>query len=123
MYRSVNLPKTVFFILFSVFITGSTEAQEKPGQFKVITYNIWNGYDWGKDEVRRAEVAEWLNKQEPSMVALQELCKYTPEKLEEDALSWGHSYSVLLKTTGYSVGLTSRYPLHHNAAEEHQYLS
>jgi len=97
----------VIVLIFSV----SAFAQEKKNQFKVITYNIWNGYDWGKDEVRRAEVAEWISKQEPSMVALQELCKYTPEKLEEDAQTWGHSYSVLLKTTGYSVGLTSKYPI------------
>ena len=97
----------VAIFIFSV----SALAQEKNTQFKVITYNIWNGYDWGEDEVRRAEVGEWINKQEPSMVALQELCKYTAVKLEEDALSWGHSYSVLLKTTGYSVGLTSKYPI------------
>jgi len=97
----------VFILIFSV----SAIAQEKNNQFRVITYNIWNGYDWGKDEVRRTEVAEWINRQEPSIVALQELCKYTPEKLEEDALSWGHPYSVLLKTTGYSVGLTSEYPI------------
>ena len=97
----------VVVLIFSV----SAIAQEKNDQFKVITYNIWNGYDWGKDEVRRAEVGEWISKQEPSMVALQELCKYTAEKLEEDALSWGHLYSVLLKTTGYSVGLTSKYPI------------
>jgi len=97
----------VIVLIFSV----SAISQEKKNQFKVITYNIWNGYDWGKDEVRRAEVAEWISKQEPSMVALQELCKYTAEKLEEDAQTWGHSYSVLLKTTGYSVGLTSKYPI------------
>jgi endonuclease/exonuclease/phosphatase family metal-dependent hydrolase len=97
----------VFILVFSA----SAIAQENAGQFKVITYNIWNGYDWGKDEIRRAEVAEWINNQEPSIVALQELCRYSPEKLAEDAGSWGHDYSVLLKTTGYSVGLTSRYPI------------
>jgi endonuclease/exonuclease/phosphatase family metal-dependent hydrolase len=31
--------------------------------------------------------------------------------LAEDAKVWGHDYSVLLKTTGYSVGLTSKYPI------------
>jgi exodeoxyribonuclease-3 len=97
----------VVLLIFSV----SAHAQEADDNFKVITYNIWNGYDWGKDEVRRAEVAKWINMQEPSIVALQELCVYTPEKLEEDASSWGHPYSVLLKTTGYSVGLTSKYPI------------
>ena len=87
MNRSPNQPGIVFLVMLSVFMTGFAGAQEKNTQFKVITYNIWNGYDWGNDEVRRAEVAEWINKQEPSMVALQELCKYSPEKLEEDALS------------------------------------
>ena len=87
------------------------QAQEPDDKLKVITYNIWNGYDWGKDEVRREEVAEWIDSQEPSIVALQELCACTPEKLEEDARSWGHPYSVLLKTTGYAVGLTSRFPI------------
>jgi exodeoxyribonuclease III len=31
--------------------------------------------------------------------------------LEEDAKAWGHNYSVLLKTSGYSVGLTSEFPI------------
>ncbi len=104
------MKKSLIAIVILIFSL-SAYAQEANGSFKVITYNIWNGYDWGKDELRRAEVAQWIDRQEPSMVALQELCKYTPEKLEEDAGSWGHSYSVLLKTTGYSVGLTSKYPI------------
>lgn len=78
---------------------------------KVISYNIWNGYDWGKDEARRGQTNEWIGAQKPSIVALQELCKYTPEKLAEDAKSWGHDHSVLLKTSGYSVGLTSEFPI------------
>ncbi|WP_237855842.1 sialate O-acetylesterase [Rhodohalobacter sulfatireducens] len=81
------------------------------GKLKVITYNIWNGFDWGKDEERRQKVQEWMRSQKPSITALQELNNYTPAKLKEDAKSWGHPYSVLLKTTGYSVGLTSAYPI------------
>jgi endonuclease/exonuclease/phosphatase family metal-dependent hydrolase len=78
----------------------------------VITYNIWNGFDWGKDTLRRSKFQQWIKKQKPSVVALQELYGYTTEKLEEDAKSWGHNYSVLHKTTGYSVGLTSEFPIH-----------
>jgi endonuclease/exonuclease/phosphatase family metal-dependent hydrolase len=59
----------------------------------------------------KSEVSGWIRQQEPDIVALQELCKYTADKLEEDAGAWGHSHSVLLKTTGYSVGITSRYPI------------
>lgn len=45
------------------------------------------------------------------LVGLQELCNYTPEKLQEDAEKWGHNYSILLKEQGYSVGLTSKFPI------------
>ncbi len=76
-----------------------------------MTYNIWNGYDFGKDEERRKKLNTWVKDQKPGIVALQELCKYTSEKLAEDARSWGHDHSILLKTTGYSVGLTSKYPI------------
>jgi len=86
-------------------------GQEKVETFKVITYNIWNGYDWGNDDDRRAKLSEWMNEQNPTIVGLQELCKYSPKKLKEDAKNWGHKYSVLLKKSGYSVGLTSKFPI------------
>jgi exodeoxyribonuclease-3 len=97
----------IFFLFVSVCFT--TYSQENT--LNVITYNIWNGYDWGKDEDRRMRVNDWINEQNPSIVALQELCKYTPEKLAKDAGSWGHEHSVLLKKSGYSVGLTSKWPI------------
>jgi len=80
-------------------------------QLKIITYNIWNGFDWGKDTARRSNFQEWVRSQNPDIFAMQELCAYTPEKLSAEAKTWGHSYSVLLKTTGYSVGITSRFPI------------
>ena len=93
-------------------LSDSSGKDLRSDTLKVITYNIWNGFDWGKDTVRRKKLQQWMKKQHPSVVALQELCGYTSEKLEEDAKSWGHHYAVLLKTTGYSVGLTSEFPIH-----------
>jgi len=101
--------KLIFTLIFTIGFFLFSMAQE--GTLKVITYNIWNGYDWGEDEDRRNRVNTWVNNQKPDIVALQELCKYTSEKLAEDARSWGHDYSILLKTNGYSVGLTSKYPI------------
>jgi endonuclease/exonuclease/phosphatase family metal-dependent hydrolase len=98
-------------ILLLSFACISAFSQAGDDHLKVLTYNIWNGYDWGKDAGRRAEVARWIKGQGADIVALQELCNYTPGKLEEDAEVWGHPYSVLLKTTGYSVGITSSYPI------------
>jgi endonuclease/exonuclease/phosphatase family metal-dependent hydrolase len=80
-------------------------------KLKVITYNIWNGFDFGKDENRREKLVEWVKSQNPEILGLQELCNYSPDKLQEDAEKWGHNYSILLKEQGYSVGLTSKFPI------------
>ena len=45
------------------------------------------------------------------MVALQELCGFTKEKLSELAKAWGHPYAEILKTSGYPVGITSTKPI------------
>ena len=98
-------------LLIIIILPLSLVSQDKKSDFKILTYNIWNGYDWGKDQDRREKVQQWIGVQSPDVVALQELCAYTPEKLMDDAKAWGHDYSILLKTTGYSVGLTSKYPI------------
>ena len=64
----------------------------------MISYNIWNGFDWGKDVERKTNFIDWVNVQKPDVFALQELCGYTQEMLLEDAKKWGHNYAELLKT-------------------------
>ena len=96
--------------MFLMFFTLQAVSQNEE-QVKVVSYNIWNGFDWGKDEARRADLVKWMNEQAPDIVGLQELCKYSEKKLTADAKGWGHDYSVLLKKSGYSVGLTSKYPI------------
>jgi len=77
----------------------------------VMTYNIWNGFDWGKDKERKANLIEWVKAQNPDVVALQELCGYSEKQLKEDALEWGHQYVQILKTKGYPTALTSNQPI------------
>jgi len=104
--------KFILRIVFIGFILLSLNLNAQPTEtIKVISYNIWNGYDWGKDQARRTELVNWMANQKPDIVGLQELCKYSNKKLAEDANGWGHEYSVLLKKSGYSVGLTSKYPI------------
>ena len=89
-----------------------TIGQDKDqNTLKVMTYNIWNGFDWGKDTERKANLIEWVKQQKPDVLALQELCGYTEEQLKEDALKWGHPYVQLSKTEGYATGLTSNKPI------------
>lgn len=78
---------------------------------RVITYNIWNGFDWGKDTLRHQQFIDWAQFQKPDIFALQELCGYTQEKLAQDAKTWGHDHTLILKEDGYPVGLTSKWPI------------
>lgn len=105
----VRKHNSILALIFFIGVLGF--SQQESETIKIISYNIWNGYDFGKDELRREKVVNWIDKQKPTIVGLQELVNYTPKKLKEDANNWGHSYSVLLKGTGYSVGLTSKHPI------------
>lgn len=75
---------------------------------KVITYNVLYGFNHHKN---LKEGAEWLNKQNPDVLALQELNGFTQQKLEEMAVKWNHPYAVILKERGFPVGLTSKTPI------------
>lgn len=76
-----------------------------------MTYNIWNGFDWGKDTLRSANWNTWIKDKNPDVLALQELCGYNEDKLRIEAAQWGHNYVKILKTEGYPVGLTSKKPI------------
>ncbi len=95
----------------SLCFSQSTHGQADANSFRVITYNIWNGFDWGKDTVRHQQFLDWAAFQKPDIFALQELCGYTQAKLERDAKTWGHDYALILKEDGYPVGITSRWPI------------
>lgn len=103
--------RLVLLTLFLVGLSLEIHGQKDPKSLRVITYNIWNGFDWGKDTARHQRFLEWAAFQKPDIFALQELCGYTQAQLEADARSWGHTYAVLLKEDGYPVGLTSKWPI------------
>jgi len=77
-------------------------------QFSVITFNIWNGFERPKS---KQNFIEFMREQSPDLVALQELCGFTPKRLKKLAASYGHPYVVLQKRSGYPVGATSKSPL------------
>lgn len=86
-------------------------SQETATSLTVMTYNIWNGFDWGKDTQRKEHWIQWIQDNNPDVLALQELCGYDEEQLKADAARWGHKYVKILKTEGYPTGLTSRKPI------------
>jgi endonuclease/exonuclease/phosphatase family metal-dependent hydrolase len=100
-------------VLFLLVLMGfrNVVPQKATQNLKVMTYNIWNGFDWGKDTLRKEEWINWIQDKNPDVLALQELCGYTEDKLRADAAKWGHRYVKILKTEGYPTGLTSREPI------------
>ena len=99
---------SLFFLLFTFSFKGI--AQDTDQQIlKVISYNIWNGFE--KDAARKARFIDWMNEQKPQIVALEELVGFTEKDLSELAASYGHPYVAIVKEEGYPVGLTSRQPI------------
>ncbi len=101
----------IFLGLLFVLSAFKSISQTPIDSLKVLTYNIWNGFDWGKDTVRESQFVKWVQYQDPDVCALQELCGFDSVKLANIAREWNHPYAIILKTGGYPVGITSKYPI------------
>lgn len=75
---------------------------------RVLSYNTYYAFDHRK---QIEEGKTWIRSMAPDIVALQELTDVQPEQLAEWAEQWGHEHSCLLKSSGFSVGITAREPL------------
>ncbi len=84
----------------------STTAKQK--NFRVVCWNVLYGFNHHKSV---KEGVQWLAKQQPDVVALQELNGNTAKSLAKLAKQWGHGYSAILKENGFPVGLTSKQPI------------
>src|SRR5665811_1944138 len=94
-------------LLFTATLFYANLYSQPISTLKIMSYNILDGYDHGKDSLRQDKAVDFIQSQKPDVVALQELVGFTPESLKEFARSYGHNYSVILKEKGYPVGLTS----------------
>lgn len=90
---------------------GAQSGKRSAQPLKVMSYNVYNGFDHGRDKGRIQALGAWVASQQPDVVALQELCGFTDSTLMELAAAWGHDYAVILKTDGFPVGLTSNQPI------------
>lgn len=112
---------TLIFLIFSVCFnqsqaqvnTDSLERYWKPDvkKIRIISYNIFNGFNWGKDVERQNRFIAWVKSQDPEVLAMQELNNFTQESLIALAKKWGHSYAAIVKEDGYPVGITSKKPI------------
>ncbi|MDX2248062.1 MAG: endonuclease/exonuclease/phosphatase family protein [Bacteroidia bacterium] len=107
-YRLWLFIPSIILILSASSCPPSAE-QTADSSLRLITHNVYYGFT--KKPERKTQWLAWMQAQKPDIVCLQELNEYTPEQLQEEATSWGHAYSVLLKENGFPTGITSRYPL------------
>ncbi|MBN2651353.1 MAG: endonuclease/exonuclease/phosphatase family protein [Spirochaetales bacterium] len=94
-----------------VFLFLLVGASVFAGEFSVISYNVWNGLDYGKGETQRANLVQMMQEEAPDVVAYQELCGFNSISLRKLSEDIGHKYSVILKISGYPVGISSKYPI------------
>jgi exodeoxyribonuclease III len=95
--------------LFAALIASTSVTSEKHKIFKVITYNVWNGFESQKE--RRNLFVQWAKQQNADVIAFQELNGFTQRSFSELAKTWGHPYTAICKETGYPVGISARYPI------------
>lgn len=74
----------------------------------ILSYNILDGFDRQQDTSRRARFVRWMRREDPDVVALNELVGFTEKDLQTLASSYGHPYAVIVKEEGYPTGLTSK---------------
>ncbi|MEM7309279.1 MAG: sialate O-acetylesterase [Planctomycetota bacterium] len=86
----------------------SPQAAPAASTLRVLTYNTYYVFDH-RSETKAA--SDWIARQEPDLVALQELTDADPQELSRLAASWGHGHSELLKQSGFSVGITASRPI------------
>lgn len=112
--------RNLLLCFFVLFMSSNALAQNRSYErhwdaavqkVRIISYNIFNGFDWGKDKDREERFVSWVKESQPDILALQELCGFTEKKLADLAQQWGHSYVAIVKEDGYPVGITSRRPI------------
>ncbi len=110
MKRKLTFITTALLCLTALQALAATDniKDPHPKTLRAMSYNTWYVFNQKKE---MAAGKEWVNEQTPDIVALQELTSIKPELLQSFAESWGHKHSSLLKSSGFSVGLTSRYPI------------
>ncbi len=112
--------KRVFLLFVLVVLIVDVNQAKAKSTFKIITYNVWQGYIDGihprfpcyeSGSKRKQEIYKWLKKQNADVVVFQELIDYSAEKLKSESGFWDHSYAVVLKDKGMAIGITSRFPI------------
>lgn len=113
-----RIPSMVMLLVASLFISCNSDLHERsqvePAEqenvetLKILNWNVLYGFNHGNSV---ESGVDWIKRQSPDVLALQELNGNTADSLRERAQLWGHKYSAIHKEKGFPVGLTSTEPI------------
>lgn len=95
--------------LFLLLLLAATQVLKAQTPLKIISYNVYNYFE--SEAARKARFVTWAKTQEADVIAYQELVNVSGEELKALGKSIGHPYTALAKEKGYSVGISSKYPI------------
>lgn len=99
-------------LLLGVGFNFSAHAQKQSFKtVKVISWNIWNGFGSNPNKNCLNDFVRFIQKENPDVLGLVELCNYNHEKLAELASRYGHPYVAILTGDSHPVAITSKKPL------------
>lgn len=94
----------VFLVSFSAIY-----AQRTNQPMKFISYNVLHGFN--NDSALEKRYVDWIAKENPDVIAYQELNGFSQDSLEKLAKRYGHQYAILNTGVTHPIGITSRYPI------------
>lgn len=106
-----NIFRFLGIVCLVIVYSSCKRTKENKKHFSVIAYNVCDGLD--SNAIRINTLVQWVKKQNPDVIAFEELNGFKQNSLEKLAKTWGHPYAVIEKESGYPVGITSRYPITH----------
>jgi exodeoxyribonuclease-3 len=99
--------KTLLLLSLCTLIRIEVQAQQKT--LKVLSYNVLKGLQ--ADTANKQRFTDWVKSKSPDIIFYQEMNDFTQKSLENFAMGYGHPYAVIAKESGYSVAITSRFPI------------
>jgi len=106
LYKRSTFYKAITLCLLVFGLALQSSAQK----LRIISYNILEGMKVDTTAGKQ-QFVDWVKKQDPDILALQECNKFKQVTLEQMAKKYNHPYAVLLREPGYPVALTSKYPI------------
>lgn len=101
--------KKIYLLFLLLIACSASYSQQRKPAMKFISYNVLHGFDNDRALVQR--YVDWIVKENPDVIAYQELNGFTQDSLENLGKRYGHPYAILNTDVTHPIGLTSRYPI------------